>query len=266
VRLGQVAEGMAVLDEAMLPVRAGEVEPGFAGNIYCQLMAICHELADVPRAREWTEATQRWCDGFPSAVMFAGICRVHRAQLMQLDGRWQEAEREAAQVCVDLARLNVVVVGEGHYQIGECRRLRGDLSGAEAAYRRAHQYGRSPQPGLALLWLAQGRAEAAAGAIRTALAEQVPGRLERARLCAAYVEACLASGAVGDAEAAAAELAEIAERYASPGFAALSAQSTGMVSLARGEARRLCRCFAGLSGVAGPRRTIRDGPGPASHR
>ena len=147
VKLGRVTDGMAVLDEAMLPVRAGEVEPGFAGNIYCQLMGVCHDLADLPRARQWTEATQRWCDNFPSAVMFVGICRVHRAQLMQIDGRWLEAEQEAALVCTQLARLNVAAVAEGHYQVGEIRRLRGDAPGAEEAYRMAHEFGRTPQPG-----------------------------------------------------------------------------------------------------------------------
>ena len=253
IKQGRVTDGMAVLDEAMLPIRAGEVEPGFAGNIYCQLMQICHDLADLPRARQWTEVTQRWCDSFPSAVMFVGICRVHRAQLMQVDGRWSEAEQEATLVCTDLARLNVAAVAEGHYQVGEIRRLRGDVAGAEEAYRRAHQYGRSPQPGLALMWLAQGRPEAAIAAIRSALAEQVPGRLERARLCAAYVEACLAVGDVDAADAAAAELGEIAARYVSPGFAAAAAQVSGMVQLSRGQAegalpalRRACRSWLDL--------------------
>jgi DNA-binding CsgD family transcriptional regulator len=185
--------------------------------------------------------------------MFAGICRVHRAQLMQVDGRWSEAEHEATLVSTELARLNVAAVAEGHYQVGEIRRLRGDAAGAEEAYKRAHQFGRSPQPGLALVWLAQGRPEAAAAAIRTALAEQVPGRLERARLCAAYVEACLAVGDVDAADAAAVELGEIAARYVSPGFAAAAAQASGMVQLARGQAggalpalRRACRSWLDL--------------------
>jgi hypothetical protein len=81
IRRGQVADGFALLDEAMLPVLAGRVEPEWAGNIYCQMMAVCHDLADVRRARQWTTATERWCNGFPSADMFAGICRMHRIQL-----------------------------------------------------------------------------------------------------------------------------------------------------------------------------------------
>ena len=88
LRRGRVDAGFALLDEAMLPVLAGQLEPEWAGNIYCQLMAVCHDLADVRRARQWTTATERWCDGFPSAVMFVGICRMHRVQLLRIEGQW----------------------------------------------------------------------------------------------------------------------------------------------------------------------------------
>ena len=153
-----MAEGMALLDEAMLAVLSGELDPGWAGNIYCHLMAAFHELADVRRAAEWTEATSRWVAGLPPAVLFTGICRVHRSQVLERKGDWAEAEREATLVCRDLADLHVAGAAEGHYQLGDIRRLRGDLAGAEAAYRQAHELGRDPQPGLALLRLAQGRA------------------------------------------------------------------------------------------------------------
>ena len=147
VKQGRMAEGMALLDEAMLAVLSGELRPEWAGNIYCHLMAAFHELADVRRAAEWTEATSRWLAGLPAAVLFTGICRVHRSQVMARKGAWAQAEREAALVCQDLADLHVAGAAEGHYQVGELRRLRGDLAGAEAAYRRAHELGRDPQPG-----------------------------------------------------------------------------------------------------------------------
>ncbi len=261
VKQGRVVDGMTLLDEAMLPVRAGEVEPAFAGNMYCQLMGICHELADLPRAREWTEATERWCAGFPIAVMFAGICRMHRVQLMQIDGRWPDAEREAALVCTELATMNISAVAEGHYQMAELRRLRDDRDGAEEAYRRAHEYGRSPHPGLALLWLAQGRPEGAAAAISTALAEQAPGRLERARLCAAQVEVCLATDEIDEAQAAAEELSGIATRYASPGFAPrLIRRPARCCSRGVARARRCLRCARHrVAGASSTRRTRRLG-------
>ena len=151
LRGGAVAEAMAVLDEAMLPVQAGRVPPDVAGNLYCQMIAICWELADLRRAREWTAATERWCASFDSSVMFSGICRMHRVQLHQVAGEWDFAAEEARVVCTELVGMNIAVVAEGHYLLGDLLRLRGQVADAEAAYLRAHELGRDPQPGLALL-------------------------------------------------------------------------------------------------------------------
>ena len=157
IRRGEPERGFALLDEAMLPVLAGRIDPGFSGNLYCNMMSLCHDLADVSRARRWTEATQRWCDTFTSAVMFVGICRVHRTQLLRLAGDWERAVSEATAATVELAELNVEAVAAAYYEIGETHRLRGDLAAARAAYDEAVARGHGAQPGLALLLLAEGR-------------------------------------------------------------------------------------------------------------
>jgi DNA-binding NarL/FixJ family response regulator len=236
VRQGRVADGMARLDEAMLAVLSGDLRPEMAGNIYCHLMAAFAELADVRRAAEWTEATGRWLAGLPRAVLFTGICRVHRSQVMARRGAWAEAEREAALVCRDLADLHVAGAAEGHYQLGELRRLRGDLAGAEDAYRLAHELGRDPQPGLALLRLAQGRAANAAASVRAALTAVAADRLARAWLCAAQVEIALAAGDVETAGRACDELTATASTYGSSGLEAAALQARGAVLLAGGRA------------------------------
>jgi DNA-binding NarL/FixJ family response regulator len=236
VKQGRMAEGMALLDEAMLAVLSGELDPGWAGNIYCHLMAAFHELADVRRAAEWTEATSRWVAGLPPAVLFTGICRVHRSQVLERRGDWAEAEREAALVCRDLADLHVAGAAEGHYQLGDIRRLRGDLAGAEAAYRHAHELGRDPQPGLALLRLAQGRTATASASIRAALTAVTHDRLGRARLCAAQVEIALAAGDAETAGRACDELTRTASTYGSSGLEAAALQARGAVLLAAGRA------------------------------
>ncbi|KAA1418445.1 response regulator transcription factor [Nocardioides humilatus] len=231
---GDPARGFELLDEAMLPVLAGRIGPGESGNLYCQMIAICTELGDVARARRWTEATERWCDLSTSAVMFAGICRVHRAQLLRIQGDLDAAERAAAQACTDLADLNVEAVAEAHYEIGESRRLRGDLLGAAEEYDAAAALGRVPQPGAALLLIAQGRTDDAAVAIRGALAEQ-GAPFPRARLLAAQVTIGCARGDVAAADAAAAELEQLAATYASPGFRAWAQTARGAVLLASGD-------------------------------
>lgn len=236
IKRGDIEDGVARLDEAMLPVTAGQVAPAWAGNIYCQMMATCHELADVRRAREWTAATERWCEGFTSAAMFAGICRVHRAQLLALEGRWERAEQESLRVCRDLAGMNVDVVAEGHYQVGEMRRLRGDFAAAMRAYEQAQGLGRDPQPGIALVRLAEGHPHDAATSIRAALVGAANDRVARARLCAGFVEIALANGDVAAAQDAVDELERFAGTYPRGAFQATAGQAQGAVWIAKGSA------------------------------
>lgn len=234
VKQGRVRDGLAALDEAMLPVVAGRVRPTWAGSIYCQLMSVCHELVDLRRAQQWTDATARWCEGFSKAVMFLGVCRVHRAQLLQVRGEWAVAEDEIARVCDDLASMNVVAVGLALYELGEVRRMRGDLAGATAAYAHAHAHGKDPQPGLALVWVAEGKAAAAVDAL-AASADQHTDLLAKTRLWDALVQAAVAAGDLRRAAAAADALDGAAAMYASPGLLGAAAESRGRVSLATGD-------------------------------
>jgi ATP/maltotriose-dependent transcriptional regulator MalT len=224
-----------VLDEAMLPVVAGRVRPAYAGNIYCQLMSVCHELSDLRRAQQWTDATTRWCEGFDSAVMFLGVCRVHRAQLLQVRGEWDRAEAEIRLVCDELASMNVIAVGMALYELGEVHRSRGDLASAEAAYAEAHRHGRDPQPGLARLRSAQGRHDEALEALHVAEAA-TPDRLARTRLWDAMVDVSLAAGDLATAERACRQLEEAAATFGSVGLVAAAAQARGRLHLERGRA------------------------------
>jgi tetratricopeptide (TPR) repeat protein len=171
VRRGQVREGMALLDEAMLAAVSDELPPEWAGNIYCHLMEACEEITDLRRAAEWTRTTARWCETMPDGTgPFMGICRVHRAHVLQVRGDWPAAEREARRVVDELTDFDVTPVANAQYLLGELARQRGDRAAAEAAFRDAHRLGRDPQPGLALLRLATGDADTALASIRAALA------------------------------------------------------------------------------------------------
>ena len=236
IRSGSVNKGFALLDEAMLPVLAGQVPPEWAGNIYCQLMATCHDLADVNRARQWTAATEKWCESLASAVMFVGVCRIHRIQLLQTGGEWDRAKSEALIACTELADMNVEVVGEAHYQVAELNRLRGDLPAAEQEYRRAGELGRDPQPGLALLLLAEDRIDESANSIRVALADSAGAHFRRPRLLMAHIEIALADGDVRAAARSSEELGEIAEHYATNGFITWARHARGAVAIAQARA------------------------------
>lgn len=155
---------------------AGEVLPDWAGDMYCHLMSASQEFGDLRRARAWVQATERWLATLPAAVLFTGMCRVHRAQVLRAAGEWERSETEAARVCTDLDGIACLSAAEGHYQLGELARLRGHPTAAEESYRRAHQLGRDPQPGLAQLRLQQGRPDtAAASACRAARRDRPVG-------------------------------------------------------------------------------------------
>lgn len=233
IKQARVREGLALLDEAMLAALSDELAPMWAGAIYCGLMDACHELHDLRRAFEWTEATRRWCDPLPLTSLYPGICRVHRAQVLQTRGNWRQAEEEAMGACHDMVGVDVWAVADAYYEIGEVRRLRGDLAGAEAAYTEANGFGRDPQPGLALLRLAQGRTDAASVSIAAALAPEGGSRLGRAPLLAAQTEIALAAGDVPLAEASAQEVADTAAAFDSAGLGAEGNRCRGAVLLAQ---------------------------------
>ena len=241
---GHVTEGLALLDEAAVAVTTRELDPITTGVVYCSVVCSWQALAEYERAEEWTEAMHRWASqqrgGSPH-----GWCRVHRAEILRLRGACREAEEEVLRACEEIRVYAKPDLGWPLNELGQIRLRLGDLAKAEEAFLQAHEAGWEPQPGLALLRLAQGEIASAMESIRGALDSpsdlpswEVPPNTElrRAPRLAAQVEIAIAAGDLETARSAAGELEAIARTFGSKALQASAATARGAVRLADGDA------------------------------
>jgi class 3 adenylate cyclase len=246
IKSGEVERGLALIDEACTSAVCGELAPFSTALVYCLSISASSELGDFRRAAEWTEAANRWCDRL-DVTGFPGACRIHRAEILRLRGDWPEAERQAVEACEELHDFDRLITAGGYHELGEIRRRRGDFAGAEEAYAKADELGRDPQPGLALLRLAEGKVDSAAAGISRAL-DGLDDPLRRLRRLPAQVEIAVAAGDLTRARAAAAELEEIVDSYKIGGrraaaFDATVHLATGQIRLAEGDPEGAARCL-----------------------
>jgi class 3 adenylate cyclase len=234
VAMGRVDDGLALIDESTVAAVSGELDPFTTGRIYCGTISVCRDLADWRRAVEWTDAAERWChrqgvSGFP------GICRVHRAEIMDFRGSWADAEREARRACEELSRYDLILSGEAHYEIGEVRLRVGDLEGAREAFRQADELSRQPEPGRSLLRLAQGDAQGANGSVKRALAGVESRAFIQARLLPAAIDIGIAAGDLDSVAEQVAKLEQIAGSFRTTAVTATAEYARGLLLLAQGD-------------------------------
>ncbi len=232
---GDAESGFALMEEASIAAINDELSPVVSGITCCRLISACRDLTDYRRASEWIDATESYCkrqavSGFP------GVCRVHRAEVKAVGGAWDTAEQELVRATDELGGFNATPPqADGYYAIGDIRRLRGDFAGAEEALREAHARGRSPQPALALIRLAEGKPKAALTAIDAALAEASWDQWARSRLLPAKVQIAIAAGDIALARTTVDELGGIVSGYPAPALEAGRLVALGRVLIAESE-------------------------------
>ena len=240
---GEVRRGLDLVEEAAVATISGELDAISTGMVYCELVCMLQGLAQYDLAEEWTEAMERWRHGSGIGSVH-GRCRVHRAEILRLRGASTEAEQEALAACAELRPYLRREFGWPLTELGRVRLQLGDLQGAEEAFLAAREAGWDPEPGLALVRLAQGDVALAAASIRDALDHplNVPSKelppntdLRRAPLLAARVEIEVAAGDLVGARDAADELARVAASFESRALAASAAMADGRVRLAAGD-------------------------------
>ncbi len=234
IAVGNRQRGLGLLDQAMLAVINDELDPLYTGWVYCNVVATCFGLADLRRASEWSDAAMRWCATLADGSMYPGLCRVYAAELKLLRGAWGTAEVDARRASADLDVFDPRYGGEASYVVGELCRLSGRWDEAEAAFARAHELGRDPQPGLGLLRCAQGRPADAVVSLRSAVRPGPSAPLPRAQLLAALAEVAVVADAPDDAGLAATEAAGLPDD-GRPVVEAYRAVIEGLALVAGGE-------------------------------
>ena len=229
-------EAFADLDEAMMPVLADQVPVDWAGDIYCAVIHECFRLGDLNRMKTWTDAMEKWCQGPDvSASWYGTTCEIHKYQLLSATNDYQELEERLVTALASIEDFHAPTAGEGHYELGDLRRRRGDIEGARAAFARARALGWDPQPGEALLRCQVGENEGAWNDLRMRM-DAEDDAVGRIRLLPAAVEIALAGDRVDEADRYCAELEDGAEKFDSPGFRAWARHARGAVLVSQDRA------------------------------
>ena len=239
---GRVEEGWPLLEETGAAAVGGELGSYTTGAVFCNVIIVSRDMANYRQASEWADAARRWCERQEIAG-FPGICRVRRAEVMRILGSWNESEAEIRLACEELAGFNQVYEAEAFHELGEVRRRRGDRAAAAQAFDRAAELGADPQPGRALLLLAEGEPDAAAASIRRSLESEHWNRLTRARLLPSQIEIARARGDLTTVRSAADELEAIATEFGTTALQAEAEEGAGTVALLEGDPVRAAERF-----------------------
>ncbi len=242
VTAGDLAAGMAGLDEVIAAILAGEARDRIAIALAsCHAVHACELVRDQARATQWCESLRGWASDWRLRPLLAS-CRTRYASMCIWRGEWEEAERELLTADAEFAASRPGMAADGVVRLAELRRKQGRLEEAAKLFAEAE-----PHP-LAVLGRAQIMLENGQPRRAADLAERYlrrlpkPNRTERAPALEVLTRARLALGQRPAAAAAARELGKIADRIAAPALTAAAHLAAGLVAAEAAdiEQARLC--------------------------
>ena len=219
VELGEVAEGTALLDEAMAGALGGEARDLDAVVLAsCRTITSCSRAADVKRATQWIRAATHFNERYGSPHLYT-TCRIHYARVLLHSGQWALAEEEL-KVALSVGQLiEPELHAEALALLGELRVIQGRVGEAEQLIAGYEQHAAAVRV-LAVIRAAQGQFEVAEWLARRRLDLLVANPLAAAEMRGLLVELELARGKFQEALAEAEALSATTSRLGIPAVSA----------------------------------------------
>ena len=249
---GEVQRGMALLDEALAAVAAGEVHDLVSvGAMYCKMLHACELISDVRRAEDWLTLADRWVER-TNRIPISAICRTHYGGVLTAAGRFADAERELATAVEQYDRSYRALRTSALVRLGALRVRQGRLAEAGELLAAAAHDPAAVRPQVEL-HLARGEAALAVARVERAFREHPDSPLA-APLHVLLVRAHLD---LDDRDAAWSALARLRALPSSPLVRALVDHAAGMLAAAAndgadGAAGHLEAALAAFAGLGLP--------------
>jgi LuxR family transcriptional regulator, maltose regulon positive regulatory protein len=232
VNEGEIAAGMARLDEATTAATAGEMrDPVAIGFSCCYLIFACERVRDFERAGQWCQRVADMAAGWNIRAL-RSVCRAHYGTVLMLRGEWQEAETVLSEAVAALAGAKRES-SDALARLAELRWRQGRTEEALAAIGQAEHHPIAVLVKAAIAFEGGDTTAAVEGANRY-LRLMGGATVERAAGLELLAQVHAAAGHTAQAEAAAQELRTIAQAVATDPLLGASRLADGAALAAAG--------------------------------
>ncbi|BCJ89654.1 hypothetical protein IZ6_03890 [Terrihabitans soli] len=238
--LGDTAAGLEDQDHASALALSHTLDPVTGGTLFCNILWACRTFCDWSRATQWTLGYRQFCTD--SRMQFSGSCELHRAEVLGVQGSLKQALGHIEEALARLQNDAPWARGDAYRVLGDIQSAIGNTDAARAAYEKCYALGWDPEPGYALLLLAEGEAEQAYAALERSLIGQGWWTLQRQGMLLAHLALVAAHARKPEkAQALIDDLAGQEKRWPMPSIRALTNEAAAILAKQSGdpdEARR----------------------------